>query len=105
MEYFPFLVNTSIVDTNIQNDYTPIAHSDKWIFFKNLDHFGDDICRIKNINDMNFLKLIAENIEGCVAFNTYGWIKKTVDFNKLIVIPSSSSNIEDGLYVKLNIKN
>jgi len=54
---------------------------------------------------MNFLKLIAENIEGCVAFNTYGWIKKTVDFNKLIVIPSSSSNIEDGLYVKLNIKN
>lgn len=113
----PFLVFTDSVqhagynvDSDIQTNYNKIDIFQKkmnnnylfddYIFYPNLDSSGNDLfCAYGNIES---IKKIADSMEECIAFNTYGWIKYAVqDINKFSALPNSYHH-GDGLYVKKN---
>jgi GR25 family glycosyltransferase involved in LPS biosynthesis len=90
-------------DTDIQKDYDYFIvknyEDDEWIFYENKDYYGSDICRIKNNLSIEELKKIALSIEGCIAFNTLGWIKKDFNVKKLINLKCYDKN-KNGIFVK-----
>lgn len=69
-----------------------------YVFFPNKDSNRGDIKEI--YADILTLKKMADNMENCVAFNTYGWLKHTVvpikEFNNL----ANKFYTIDGIYVK-----
>ena len=68
----------------------------QFIFYPNLDYFGNDLYfRPKVLTE---LLQIANNDVNCVAFNTLGFFKHTIDINKLETSCYFKSG--DGLYVK-----
>lgn len=69
-------------------------------FFPNIDSYGGDIMEVQG--DILAIKKIADTTEKCVAFNTYGWIKKSVnDINNFIVL-ENKHYFPDGIYIKKN---
>lgn len=89
--------NESKVDSDIQFDYSPIALnvSDKYIFLERLDQIGFD-CYIaeKHLPKTDY-EIMADSIEGCVAFNTLGFFKNTL--TELVRSPYFGT--ADGIYV------
>ena len=71
---------------------------DDYVFFRNKDSPGNDIREI--CTDIPSLKNIADKIEHCMAFNTYGWIKYNVAVPEKFTPLEDKYHIHDGLYVK-----
>ena len=97
-------IDSQTTDTDIQTGvsfFLPSNNSTKldgYKFYPNFDYFGGDICKLpnKNITD---LKTWADQHPECVAFNTLGYMKHTVDLNRLYRL----KNIEyqpEGIYIR-----
>jgi hypothetical protein len=70
---------------------------DDYVFFDNVDCYSGDIgCFTdKSINELYDISTIYDN---CIAFNTYGYIKHTINFP---LVPLLNKNyINDGIYIK-----
>ena len=92
-------VNTteSNVDSDIQFDYSPVALnvSDKYIFLERLDQIGSDCYVAEKHLPKTDYEIMADAIEGCIAFNTLGYFKNNL--TELVRSPYFSS--ADGIYV------
>lgn len=97
---------THYVDSDIQHNTSAIIIDkvvntyvfDDYIFYPNKDSPGGDIREA--YADITMLKKMADNINDCIAFNTYGWLKHTlVSLDKFVDIENKYYTI-DGIYVK-----
>jgi Glycosyltransferase involved in LPS biosynthesis len=73
-----------------------------YTFYENKDYFGGDIFHCKN-KTIRELKKVADSNPNCIAFNTYGYFKNTINLKNLITIPNVYSNHHtqpDGIYVR-----
>lgn len=94
------------VDSDIQHNYVQFDFKllvnnyvfEDYVFFPNKDSGRGDIKEV--YADIMTLKKMADNMENCVAFNTYGWLKHTItpikEFNGL----ANKFYTIDGIYVK-----
>lgn len=98
--------NDTFVDSDIQYEQNKIEIAkspnnyqfDDYDFYPNQDSTGGDITQ--TFMDIEHLKNMADNNTECIAFNTYGWIKKfLVPFENLVVVPNLYHE-PDGLYIK-----
>jgi GR25 family glycosyltransferase involved in LPS biosynthesis len=89
--------NQSNVDSDIQHDYSPIALnvSDKYIFLEKLDQIGNDCFIAEKYLPKYDYELMADSIEGCIAFNTLGFFKNSI--TELVRSPYFGTT--DGIYV------
>jgi hypothetical protein len=95
------------LDKNKLSDYDETTNEffdltmdkNEYLFIKNKDHYGDDICFKSNFS-IEQLKNELENLDDAIAFNNLGYIKNFVDINNLIKI--DFGNINDGLYIHVN---
>ena len=71
----------------------------KYVFLEKLDHIGDDICYKGIMSPEENLKLCDE-LNDCIAFNTLGYFKHSIDIDNLVQIPIFGE--KDGLF--LNVK-
>lgn len=71
---------------------------DDYDFYPNLDSHGNDIMQVNcNIIEM---KELADSMNACVGFNTYGWLKHNISsIYKLNYLKNQHYN-SDGLYIK-----
>lgn len=94
------------VDSNIQRDYVKIDLGkvfnnyafDDYIFYPNKDSPKYDI--MQAYGDILNLKKIADNMNECVAFNTYGWIKNEIVPIENFVELTNKYYISDGIFIK-----
>lgn len=95
--YSDFMTYKNKVDSDIQYDLASLH--DDYTFFSELDSPHNDLNWVR-ITTFPQLKKAADEQEGCVAFNTYGFLKSKIcnpkDFIKL---PGCNSKIH-GIYVK-----
>ena len=91
----------SPIDTDIQKDYSQLNLNldhikNGWVYYDGVDSSANDICYINK--PLNELFTIASMKEGCVAFNTLGYLKHkaTLPFGKTPYINSPGR----GIYVK-----
>ena len=97
-EYFQNITHTSYLNLNLYD-------FEDWLFIPFKDSYGCDICRV-NVNSLKDLKYIASNINGCVGYNTWGYIKNNINLNKLNIFYEKGyckEKIEwgtSGLYIK-----
>ena len=96
--------NSTNVDSDIQKDnasiiLSKVTHPENWIFYPGLDS-GKDIKYIgrKSVSD---LMLTAELTEGCVAFNTLGFLKSDIQW-PLVTTPWLKE--KDGIYIHRSVK-
>ena len=95
------------VDSDIQHDWDSLQFQlfpnnyvfDDYTFYPNKDSDGNDIT---NIDDTNIIELkkFADSMLDCVAFNTYGWFKKSIHAEINFVDMPNKYYQNDGLYVK-----
>jgi glycosyltransferase involved in cell wall biosynthesis len=73
---------------------------DDYVFIDNTDSFGDDIGYFhdKSIEDLEEISSICDN---CIAFNTYGYLKHSINL-PMIILPNKNY-FNDGIYVKKEI--
>lgn len=95
------------IDTDIQFDYNSIdfdAVEDEYTFFPGVDSADGDIKFVRGIGEKSIDEVmeIANSVEGCVAFNTLGFFKHTVDVSKLSQTPyiNDSNKTKHGIYIK-----
>lgn len=69
-----------------------------YTFYPNLDYFGSDICHQPEM-EISDLKTWADQHPECIAFNTLGYMKHTVNIQQLYKIRDVGYHPE-GLYVK-----
>lgn len=89
--------NESTVDSDIQLDYSPVALnvSDKYIFLERLDQIGFDCFVAEKHLPKTDYQIMADSIDGCIAFNTLGFFK-----NKITeLVRSPYFGTADGIYV------
>ena len=94
------------VDSDIQHDdnrikLEPISNYhmfDDYIFYPNQDSGNGDIMQL--YADVSSLKKIADSMDDCVAFNTYGWLKHTIVPPKNFCSLKNWYYAPDGMYVK-----
>jgi len=94
------------VDSDIQRDYNKISlpmlenyyYYDDYIFFPNKDSPYNDIMEL--YSDIPSLKQIADSMENCVAFNTYGWLKHQINNDNEFINLRNKFYLSDGIYVK-----
>jgi GR25 family glycosyltransferase involved in LPS biosynthesis len=92
---WPDLPN-KVVDSDIQYDFEPISSvSDKYVFLQGLDQIDYDCFHDKDLPLIDY-ELMADSIEGCVAFNTLGYFKNKID----TLIKSNFFKPTDGIYIK-----
>lgn len=112
-ETHPHLVYTNAVgecnhhvDSDIQYDMKRVIFEkipnnyvfDNYVFYPGKDSYGGDIREV--YADIPTLKKMADNLEHCVGFNTYGYLKNhIVPTGNFIDIGNEYYDI-DGLYVK-----
>jgi len=94
--YSPYMTFTNGVDSDIQYDHLEVE--DEYIFLSKMDSKGHDIHRCTKYMQYHDLKKIANSLENCVAFNSYGYFKSKVE-KPLIQLPNAMSN-KHGLFVK-----
>ena len=89
--------NKSNVDSDIQFDYSSVSLnvSDKYIFLTQLDQIGYDCFVAESHLPKVDYEIMANSIEGCIAFNTLGFFKN----NLTELIKSQYFGINDGIYV------
>ena len=94
------LIVNNKINYNI-SDY--IVEFEDYVFIPNYDYVGNDVFNI-NIYEkpISEIKLIADNIEDCVCFNTWGYFKNKME-NPIFL--SNRFNIVDGLYIKKEFYN
>jgi len=68
-----------------------------YLFLKNSDSFGNDIVHISN-KSINELISFADDLDDCIAFNTYGYFKNKI--NSDFINLQNIYNNPDGLYIK-----
>lgn len=72
---------------------------DDYIFFPNKDSYGNDImCYPKNT--IKELKEIADRDLNCEGFNTYGYLKHSINSEKSLIGLKNLVHSTDGLYIK-----
>lgn len=96
------------VDSDIQRDFNEIEISDlhtennhifdDYDFYPSVDSFGQDIMQC--YCDIKKLKEIADSMQDCVAFNTYGWLKFDVSTEYKFIYLRNKYYSPDGLYIK-----
>lgn len=94
------------VDSNIQRDLTTVDfphldhnyNFDDYDFYPSLDSFGNDI--MQSYADIPNLKKIADSMDNCVGFNTYGWLKYDISSNYKFIFLNNRFYTPDGLYIK-----
>lgn len=91
-----------VTDSDIQYDHLTIF--DQWDFYKGMDSPGGDLMRSKE-RVFTAIKEHATSLEKCVAFNTYGYLKKEiVDPSKFVKLPNMPANKNHGIYVRKDTK-
>jgi GR25 family glycosyltransferase involved in LPS biosynthesis len=80
------------LDNNLDNKLL-----NNYIFLANEDSYGNDIKYFANKN-VNELIIISDLLEDCLCFNSYGYLKNSV--NKDLITLSNKYNNPDGLYIK-----
>lgn len=93
----PLMTFYSCADSDIQYDILSIY--DDYVFFQYKDSPKNDI---RWVNALTFeeLKAAADKEPGCIAFNTYAWLKYDIIHPKdFILMPGSNSNAH-GIYVR-----
>jgi len=99
------------IDTDIQFDYNSInfdAVEDEYTFFPGLDVPNGDIKYIGstpfNLND--WIK-IANETDGCVAFNTCGFLKRSALLSQLHETPyiNAGNKSKHGIYIRTDLVN
>ena len=88
------ITNTNTNNNPITNTNTDTNYLDKFVFVKNVDHFGDDLYKLDLPLDELFK--IALNDVNCKGFNTLGYFKHTI--NNLFKPECFKEN--DGIYIK-----
>jgi hypothetical protein len=73
-----------------------------YIFYKGVDHIGDDKSFFKNDN-INKLKDYANKNNEIICFNTLGFMKSSIDIHNLKSNEYINQNNDHGLYVKNTI--
>jgi len=92
-------VTFTIEDNTDFYDFKKIISEMKdYIFLKNKDHYGDDICHTKN-RSLNNLIFNCDSMKDAIAFNTLGFIKNVVDLDKLFDL--NTGNETDGIYINI----
>lgn len=99
------------IDTDIQFDYNSIDFNlvdDEYTLFPGLDIPNGDIKYIGNIpfNIDNWIKL-ANDTDGCVAFNTCGFLKRTALLSELHETPyiNAGNKSKHGIYIRTDLVN
>lgn len=89
-------------DTDIQTDFDCLTFSKstsvEYIFLQGIDQIGNDIIRIKT-QETQVLLDAATNTPGCIAVNTFGYLKH--DINKLEKVNWFSE--KDGIFIKKEV--
>ena len=95
------------IDTDIQFDYNSIdfdSVEDEYTFFPGVDSADGDIQFVRGIGEkpIDEVMELANSLEGCVAFNTLGFFKHTVDVSRLSQTPyiNDSNKNKHGVYIK-----
>lgn len=89
----------NLAEKTLENNYV----FDDYDFYPNLDSLGGDLKQL--YCDIPALKRIADSMDNCVAFNTYGWIKyHVVPENEFINLEKHYYEPE-GIYIKKNRAN
>lgn len=87
----------NIIDSDIQFDgnrpSTDIIAN--YIFIQGLDQMGNDIT-VNNKDGLYVLESQANSMSNCVAFNTLGFFKHSIDN----LVPSAYFSDKDGIYIK-----
>ena len=84
----------NLAEKPLKNDYV----FDDYDFYPNLDSLDGDIKQL--YCDIPALKRIADGIEDCVAFNTYGWIKYHVVPENEFINLENHYYVPEGIYIK-----
>ena len=71
----------------------------KWTFVPNKDSWGNDLIYFPNKTIHELLE-ISELYPECVAFNTYGYFKKSIDERDKFINLSNRHNDTDGIFIK-----
>lgn len=79
--------------------YVKIRRDDDYDFYPLLDSMSNDI-KCVTFSNIDELKKIADNTEGCIAFNTKGYLKHTVTEPDNFVLLAGTCDKNDGLYIK-----
>lgn len=69
-----------------------------YVFLQGIDQIGNDIINIEN-KDFNHLLETATNTNGCIAFNTFGYLKHKID--KLEKVSWFSE--KDGIFIRKDV--
>lgn len=84
-------LNKVMIEPEILEDY---------LFIENMDSYGGDIGHFDN-KDIRELEEIASIYDNCIAFNTYGYLKHTINL-PLILLPNKNY-LNDGIYIKKDL--
>ena len=88
------------LDWDNMNMYKEPPELSGYVLVKELDSFGDDIGNFPN-SSMEELVDIVDLYDNCVAFNTYGYLKHSIN---LPLIPLRSEKyITEGIYIKKDL--
>lgn len=108
---FKVMMNSDVIpqlNKNIIKNQNGSLHSQKtkefenYVFYPNLDSLGNDIAYYDDM-ELEQLKDVADLLDDCVCFNTYGYIKSKANTN-MITLPNRYYDC-DGLYVKKKYNN
>ena len=72
---------------------------DNYIWYPGIDHCGDDLL-FKQNKSIKELKIIADDNEEIIAFNTLGFMKSKIDIKNLKSTPWINNTNSHGIYVK-----
>lgn len=87
----------NIIDSDIQFDTNKplLSPVEGYIFIQGLDQMGNDIS-VNNRDGLTVLVNQANSMSNCVAFNTLGFFKSSIDN----LVPSIYFSEKDGIYIK-----
>ena len=105
---FHFLTTDSNVPDYVKNKILNIKENhnkifinpdmlDDYMFIDNLDSFGSDIGHFEN-KTVKELEEIATLYDDCIGFNTYGYLKHTINL-PMVSLPNNNY-MNDGIYIK-----
>jgi hypothetical protein len=108
---YEFLTTDSCVPDDIKTKITQIKQNinkifiepkmlDDYMFIDNIDSYGGDIGYFEN-KSVEELEEIANIYDNCIAFNTYGYLKHTINL-PMILLPNQNYK-NDGIYIKKEI--
>jgi len=85
-------------ETNDEECFVFPEHKVEYVFLQGIDQMGNDIHCLEN-KDIEILLDCATNTTGCVAFNTFGYLKNKIE--KLEKVPWFSE--KDGIFIRKDV--